>query len=509
MDASHTRRHLSWRYQRTKKYRPAPKSTVPRIARSYQPVVIASLDRTSYPAQAEFLTPSLDNLSLCQGLLANEANFACESSCDVLEIYETGRRSWKYGWNDEKIMTYIKPFLDGQVKSTPQGLNLRVLFCNLRRHPDTSFGYQLSLSKPTTKSLLTAFRVFPHFLPFMLGEPDYWAPLFIPLRNDKRVVRIEATWQHPRYNIHARQQPCSVYMGYDFAEACTTYIIVSGEGEEYVERTKTRLNDYFADDDGLAAAAGQISDPFLLQSILCHESLTDGKEIITKLRHRLYDQLDVVGEYAKEPFDKSNLQEMTNQLHLISQDADSLFASTEMAGMISTHMGKARQRTSKLSPNIFHKSNVGDALAYLIDSIEAQKRWLQSLKSRKDIAMNLVFNLVTQQDSETSTSIARDTKEDSASMKIIAVMTMLFLPTTAVSGFFSMSFFSMSGPLQTSGDIGLFFAVALPLTFLIFLTWWMWYSVESTVRNVCYFVSLRYRGFRFRLKTEKDEERGN
>lgn len=40
--------------------------------------------------------------------------------------------------------------------------------------------------------------------------------------------------------------------------------------------------------------------------------------------------------------------------------------------------------------------------------------------------MNLVLNLMTQQDSETSTDIGRDTKDDSASMKVIAVLTMWF-----------------------------------------------------------------------------------
>ena len=49
-----------------------------------------------------------------------------------------------------------------------------------------------------------------------------------------------------------------------------------------------------------------------------------------------------------------------------------------------------------------------------------------------------VFDLVTLQDSKTNTSIARASREDSSAMKIIAAMTMIFLPATAVSGFFGM-----------------------------------------------------------------------
>ncbi|EEP82431.1 predicted protein [Uncinocarpus reesii 1704] len=483
MDASKAEHH-PWFYSHTEKYLPTSKPTAPRMIQRYQPI---KTPRTLYPTHGVSIIPSLDNLSACQNLFANSTNFACSSTCDVFEVDEDGRGTWNYCLGDEKLVAYLKvchyiyssflpltrlsqSFSLGQTRMPSQHLKLRAIFCTLRRYPGTSFGYQVSLTSPTAEELLTGLRASPHFFSLMLGEPDYWAPLYIPTRSDNGVSRAEAMWQHPRYNIHTRQQPCSVYMGYDFSEACTTYIIVSGENEGYVERTKGRLSDYFHPEGGLSATATeQINDPFLLQSILCHESLTDGKENMRKLRHRLYDQLDIVGEYAKEPFDKSNLKEMTNQLHLISQDVDSVLASTEMAGMISRHMAHVRQRMLDISPNTFRKSNIGEALVYLVDSIDAQKRWLHSLKSRKDIAMNLVFNLVTQQDSETSTSIARDTKDDSASMKIIAVMTMLFLPTTAVSGFFSMSFFTSPDPLQASTTIWLFAAVTFPLTVLIIL----------------------------------------
>lgn len=154
--------------------------------------------------------------------------------------------------------------------------------------------------------------------------------------------------------------------------------------------------------------------------------------------------LDVVSEYSKEPFDRKNLKDMTEELHQVSQDADSIFSSVEMGTMVIEHTLKARQALLNATgpASIFGTSNVGDTLVYLAQPLESQKRWLKSYQSRKDIAMNLVFNLVTQQDSETSTSIARDTKGDSASMKTIAVLTMVFLPATAVSGFFGMVFFA-------------------------------------------------------------------
>lgn len=237
-----------------------------------------------------------------------------------------------------------------------------------------------------------------------------------------------------------------------------------------------------------ALGSTEALDPFLLQSIICHESLVEAKVPISKLRYRLYDVLDVVGEYSKEPFDRKNLKEMTEKLHSVSQDADSLFVSAEMGTMIVEHSFRSR---AALLDNItpgprFGSSNVGDALAYLSESLESQKRWLQSYKSRKDIAMNLVFNLVTQQDSETSTNIARDTKDDSASMMIIALLlTMVFLPATAVSGFFGMAFFNLSdeGVFLSSSVTWLFVATTVPLTGGVFVIWIFWYRLVNLVQR--------------------------
>lgn len=302
----------------------------------------------------------------------------------------------------------------------------------------------------------------------------------------KYLIPSEFIYQHPRYSSPAWQTPCSVYLAYEVDRARTSYIIVSGDSEPWVERAKRRMNDYYnrsASDPVLGFT--EAFDPFLLQSILCHESLVEAKVPISEVRCRLYTVLNVVGEYSKEPFDRKNLKDMTEQLHRVSQDADSMLAGAEMCTMIVEH--SRRGRTSLLDgitprPR-FSSSNVGDALVYLSESLELQKRWLQSYKSRKDIAMNLVFNLVTQQDSETSTDIARDAKDDSASMKIIALVTMIFLPATAVSGFFGMAFFNLSdnGVFLSSTMAWLFVATTVPLTIGILIIWKFWYKLVDFV----------------------------
>ena len=83
--------------------------------------------------------------------------------------------------------------------------------------------------------------------------------------------------------------------------------------------------------------------------------------------------------------------------------------------------------------------------------------------------------MVTQQDSVTSTTIARETKADSSAMKTIAAITMVFLPGTFVSSVFGLPFFRDS-------EWWLYTAITLPLTIAVIVIWWLWISRRNLAR---------------------------
>jgi Mg2+ and Co2+ transporter CorA len=89
-----------------------------------------------------------------------------------------------------------------------------------------------------------------------------------------------------------------------------------------------------------------------------------------------------------------------------------------------------------------------------------------------------VFNLVTQQDSATTTLIARETKADSSSMKTIAALTMVFLPGTFMSSVFGLKFVG-------DAQWWLYVAITLPLTVVVVIIWWFWttYPVSRWVKT--------------------------
>jgi hypothetical protein len=100
-----------------------------------------------------------------------------------------------------------------------------------------------------------------------------------------------------------------------------------------------------------------------------------------------------------EGSDREKLGDLTKQLQIISQNADSHIANADVAIITAEAIRTAhtRLRITVSSPSFAHQP-VHDAIDYVIKSMEKQKIWFLNYKGRKDSTMSLVFNLVTQQD---------------------------------------------------------------------------------------------------------------
>ena len=111
---------------------------------------------------------------------------------------------------------------------------------------------------------------------------------------------------------------------------------------------------------------------------------------------------------------------------------------------------------------------------------------------------------MTQQDSETNMSIAQATKNDSAAMKTIAALTMIFLPATAVSSFFGMAFFNgQGGGFTVTSDWWLFLVSTIPITAVLFLVWLNWNGIVNAAAIAR---RLSSRGWsRVRLRSKSDD----
>ena len=84
---------------------------------------------------------------------------------------------------------------------------------------------------------------------------------------------------------------------------------------------------------------------------------------------------------------------------------------------------------------------------------------------------------------ELSIRIAKETKRDSRTMRGIAWVTIAFLPATFVTSFFGMNFFNgIAGKVpfdEASRNVWLFFAIAIPISGIVLLTFYLWDKQEA------------------------------
>lgn len=112
----------------------------------------------------------------------------------------------------------------------------------------------------------------------------------------------------------------------------------------------------------------------------------------------------------------------------------------------------------------------------------------QAVEARLRNEINLAFNLVAQYDSRSAVQISTNTATDSAAMKTISVLGLVFLPGTFICAIFSTTFFNFTPAFQSpdghphwtmSSSFWVYWAVAIPVTLITIVCWFVWIWILS------------------------------
>lgn len=137
------------------------------------------------------------------------------------------------------------------------------------------------------------------------------------------------------------------------------------------------------------------------------------------------------------------------------------------------------------------QDEIDDNLAQFSEEVELIQNYNDVFVKRSKLGVNECFALVNQRDSELnmqmaaeSTTIARASHQDNRSLRIIQVLSMVFLPASLVSGIFGMGFFTTqqdaSNPVFiVSGKWWLYIAVTVPLTLAILILAAVYHSRDA------------------------------
>lgn len=208
------------------------------------------------------------------------------------------------------------------------------------------------------------------------------------------------------------------------------------------------------------------------QAFLRNHSVWLSKKISDTLR-----QLQQVEQALNDPFldDFSRLQ---RQLHICQDMILTLERRSEFESVV---VSAIEQMVTKAG---YCKQGPWSALAPAKSSIQLRRADLDIIPRRIESARIAINDRILQraqlqglQIAQATQQIAQATMHDSASMKTIAILTMIFLPGTAVASFFSMTMWNWeadTGSGLVSPWLWIYFVVAAPLTGGVILAWSIW-----------------------------------
>jgi hypothetical protein len=210
-----------------------------------------------------------------------------------------------------------------------------------------------------------------------------------------------------------------VYLHHNLSRQLSTYFIAASPGEDWISSLTEILKPVDSTSSEqqtiLKSVAGS---PFSLHTVMSGIAFTHSQEYVKSVRDRLMNQIRKVNDYSEQPAKKNRhlqdlqgnveerlmLENITKELHLVSQTADTGIANADMAIKIHEEMLDAfkqfqAQENLQSHTNTVHSTE--DALRYTLKSMQCQRNWLVSYKARKDTVMNfvsirgLVTNLLT------------------------------------------------------------------------------------------------------------------
>ncbi|KAI1735240.1 hypothetical protein F4680DRAFT_435894 [Xylaria scruposa] len=180
--------------------------------------------------------------------------------------------------------------------------------------------------------------------------------------------------------------------------------------------------------------------------------------------------------------DEELFSELKNEKRSASKKTSQLYRKLSM------HLHEHSMGLAELRRRRTFENNLGDQL---LEALESDgKLWLkakryasmsksrdldiESLPDKIESQRDVLYNLITQQDSYLSSKLARESLRDSKAMKTLSILTILFLPGAFVATLFSTNMFEFQGNVQ---EIWIYFVIVVPLTAFLMLGWLLWLSV--------------------------------
>ncbi|EEH46609.2 uncharacterized protein PADG_02707 [Paracoccidioides brasiliensis Pb18] len=239
--------------------------------------------------------------------------------------------------------------------------------------------------------------------------------------------------------------------------------------------------------DGLSSRVSSVdpNDPYAWHAIFINELRVVYDKCVWKIRNLVRDAEKTRNETHSSRPDFPQLHEIAR--HAIHSNETLDVAVDTMDSIIhehglfilhqrsTGHMSQESTPGSQPIPKVV-ADIIERQLYYHLKELRAIKARSESLKDRLQNEINLGFNIVSQ--------------TDTATMKIISAVGLVFLPGTFISTLFGMNFFDFAIDQKTgkqtftvSNNFWLYWAIATPVTVAVILVWLLWHYWYLITRN--------------------------
>ncbi|KAL9617196.1 MAG: hypothetical protein Q9160_008001 [Pyrenula sp. 1 TL-2023] len=354
----------------------------------YEKGVTARKKAPSDPSPAINTTLFLQpwNPRLARRIFTNTHNFRPKSKIQVLEIAREGT-FWRPDVSDIEIEQLLAREIS--IQSTDSSHTLVAFFIYLEYHVEAQYKRQASISRESIERLAGTIGMHDAAIQDLLGRPDYWSA-FRRYKDKSRHDKI----QH--------RAPCSVYLHHNMKSNTTYYVVSAAENDSCVTSILEELGIQSPNATHTSTTIEAAANPFLIHVLVSGHAYCQSTDYLANVRERLFSEIAEVKDYSKESYaglsegnrgnvGRQKLENITKNLHLVSQTCDSGIANADMSIRLCEEMLEAYVDFSKGAdhpPGSWRQ--VQDSMEWILKTWQCQKNWLISYKARKDTAMNFV-----------------------------------------------------------------------------------------------------------------------
>jgi Mg2+ and Co2+ transporter CorA len=222
-----------------------------------------------------------------------------------------------------------------------------------------------------------------------------------------------------------------------------------------------------------SAARNQLLVPVLLASLTCiHlESL-----ILKKDTELWYIQRET-GLYANAPDQDPRILEQLDLGQIIrklTSLSDTYSRALALVGTLYRILEPVTEIFEEQNQDTPAYETIRDAIQITSQTLRGSQQFIERVHSSTQSQIQTIYQLTNQGDNRLNLQMAKRTSEDSANMRVIAIVTLVFLPGTFTATLFSTTFFSFKqegSPSVVSSWLWLYWVITVVLTCAVLLTW--------------------------------------